>query len=459
MVDPVAHRLPDILSFTIGAWAPVDPQSDLFTGEWSQAGEFFRLDMAFAGLINPPGPLGNGYPFEPFRYGPNPLFGYVELDMDADVQTGGEFAETSKRYTGSIARFGGMPAGPRYKGRVAVDGRSFGDAYRSGEEFHLAFHGWQITGISPANDLTFDPGDTWVVTGRLLHRSHAYEQFSYACCQGAPGSYEPTVQLKFQHSIANDVTVVSLVYPLTNAGAAAMSGSLPDVLDGDASNQNSVEEALDDLVFSVLYAPWGWRNNKDFSIIAAWGGKNAADHLDPTAWELTLTVATSYLINEPTYFAWTDMSPDVVTGDVNGDVRVDDDDLAAFEAYLSENDGLTGFDSDGEVNGQIVISQFGSNFSLYDLNYNGIVDELDRLIVDSRRLAPADFDQDGDVDAVDFARLQRCVGEPQAGQWQEECTVCDLNYDGSADALDVLVFEACASGPGVLADVDCRGLP
>lgn len=438
----------------MGTWQPTDPATDLYSGGWSPTGGFFRLDVEFDRLINPPGTLGNGFPFEPFRYGPHPIFGYIELDMDADVQTGGEFSETKHRYTGGIARFGGHPSGKRYAGRVAIDGR---DSFpRTGEEFHLAFHGWEIETFSdPNGNGLFEAGESWRIRGRLFHRSHAFEKFSYACCQGLPGSYEPLVEIQFRHSTATDTTTVSLVYPLTNAAAAGMSGLPVEFLDGDASNQNSVQEALDDLVFSVLYAPPGWKNNPDWPVIAAWGGKDPADHLDPTCWELTIMAATSYTSKQPTLYVWTDMNLDVIVGDMTGNARVDSVDLAAFDGYLAANDGLASFDADGPANGSITLKDFGTNFSLYDVDYDGRVNGVDRLSIQGRRTPLADFDRDIDVDLADFALLQRCLGEPRAGEWSPRCDLADLDRDGQVGPQDVQLFQECASGSGIAADLLC----
>jgi hypothetical protein len=72
----------------------------------------------------------------------------------------------------------------------------------------------------------------------------------------------------------------------------------------------------------------------------------------------------------------------------------------------------------------------------------------------------ADFDGDGDVDQDDFAVLQACfsgtdggVTIPPAGL---DCTCADLDRDGlDVDHLDLIEFEKCASGPDVIADINC----
>ncbi len=70
---------------------------------------------------------------------------------------------------------------------------------------------------------------------------------------------------------------------------------------------------------------------------------------------------------------------------------------------------------------------------------------------------PGDVDNDGDVDADDFAIVQRCLlgsGEPLVGAG---CLGADLQHDGDVDQDDVAVFLACLSGPGVAGNPACAG--
>ncbi len=465
-IDPAAHRLPDVLLHRIGYWTPAAPAVDLFEGAWSTASDFFRLDLVFDGLVNPPGMLGGPYPYDPFRYGPHPVFGYVELDMDADAGTGGELLEPQYRYLGNAARFGGLPWQPYYAGRAAYNQSAFDQNLstpplvdRSGEEFHIAFHGWQITSIakSPSSGNIFQAGAVWVLTGRLFHRAHGYEPFSYACCVGGAGSYEPVVKLRFAHSIPDDQTTVSLVYPLTNAGAAAIAGAgSVQPLDGNVANQNSVLEALDDLAFSVNNAPPGWFQHPNYGIIQAWGAKNPAACLDPAAWRCNFVVGTSYsAVGSGGFYVWTDVGPDVLTGDFDGSGTIDAQDIGLLDAFILENDG-TASDEDGQVDGRVQIGSFGPNFSRFDLNYDGRVDGLDRALVGGPVSKPADLDDDGDVDLDDFGLLQRCLGLPEAGHpLPPECIAADLNTDANVNELDFARLIGCRSGPAIPAAADC----
>lgn len=463
-IDPVAHRPPDLLACIIGSWEPDDAHADPFSGEWEEDGEFFRLDLRLDGLINPPGTLGGEFPFDPFRYGPNPVFGYVEIDMDEDEKTGGETAVPELRYLGNVARVGGVPRGGRFDDRVALGAEAFDHTLstkpyvdRSGEEFHLALHGWQISTIdrSDPSDLVFGPGETWVVTGWLLHRAHGYEPFSYACCTGAAGSYEPEVRLRFQHDVEKDRTTITLVYPLTNEASAAMMGSaFVEPLDPDAANQNSVLEALNELAFAATFPLPEWRIDPDFPLIERWKDKNPNSFLEPDDWRVTVLVGTSYTEpDQDAFFVWTDLFPNVVVGDFNGDGCLTHSDLEAFDEFRLENDGVAGRDEDGILNGSVDLLDFGPNFSVFDLNYDGVVDEADRLLIGPIRVAP-DLDRDGDVDQTDFGLLQACLGRPVS--MSPDCHDADFDDDDDVDAADLNILRACESGPTVPATPGCE---
>ncbi|HOW19624.1 MAG TPA: hypothetical protein PLC79_11350, partial [Phycisphaerae bacterium] len=316
-----------------------------------------------------------------------------------------------------------------------------------GEEFHIALYGWEIREIirSDPSDMIFGPGETWTLIGRLFHRAHGYERFSYACCTGVSGSYEPDVQIQFHHAADVDETTVSLVYPLTNAGSASMRGEAEvQPSDGDASNQNSVLEAMDDLVFSAVNAPLSWRNNPAFPLIAPWQAAQPWDFLDPATWKVTALVATAYTTaGQDAMFVWTDLAPDVLPGDFNGDGVVNADDLAAFDAFLATADGCLTLDADGVVNGRVQLLDFGRNFSVFDVNYDGVVDATDRPVLP----ALADLDGDADVDLADFGLFQGCFNGPNRPARQSGCGRADLDADGDVDLADFGLFQGCFNGP------------
>ncbi len=470
-LDAANHALPDLLSWTIGTWRPNNPQADLFSGTWANNGDFFQLELVFDGLINPPGPVGccGQSSFEPFRYGPNPVSGYVEIDTDADADTGGELDWPDLRYLGNTSRYGGLPQRASVRDRAALDGRAFDGNFvtqpyveRSGEDFHIELVGWEINSSqiqrSDTSDWLFGAGEIWVISGYLFHRAHGYSQFSSACCRsGVPiGYYDPLVNVQFSHNTLPNRTTISLVYPLTNAGSAAMTGTSVEPMDVMFTNQNSVSEALWELVISAFAATPADRSLPEFALIAPWENKNPDEYLEPTLWKVTVLVGGSYTLPQDALFVWSDIYPDVKTGDLDGDGNIDPPDLALFNAYLLSNDGDASIDADGEINGSIEIVDFGPSFSLYDLNYDGLVDGDDRAMIGGPLLPRADFDRDADVDLVDFAHLQSCLttGSGQ-GLFGPGCRNADLDRDFDVDQADVGVFVGCASGPAIPADPTC----
>lgn len=449
-VEPEIHRPPDILYYEIGAWDPNQPDRDLFQGRWRNDGDFVRLDIVFAGLVNPPGRFD---PFLPFDFGEHPLFGYVEIDLDADLEvqasTGGELVEPHLRFNGNVARYGGYPVGARFADRVALDATAFDGIMatppyvdRAGEEFHIAFHGWQIDDIEKRHctgqcGQFFKRGEIWVLVGPLFHRAHGYEKFTDSCCP--PNGYEPVVQIQFEHDIGPDQTTVSLVYPLTNAGSAEMRGD-PRVEpnNSNSTDQNSVLEGLDDLRFTAENAEPHERSDPDFPIIAGWEFKDPADHLDPLDWGVTILAATSYHDDREapwTYFVWSDLSPDVRLGDFDGDGQVDCADCADCRAFIADNDGRPGVDEDQTINGVVDLIDFGPNFSLFDLDYNGLVEGVD---------CPCNG---CGVDLADAADFQFCFTGPGGGPVGPDCDASDFDGDRDVDLDDYERFVADFIGP------------
>jgi len=450
------HESPDLIWGRMGNWVPTAPDGNIYdSGAWDTAGQFFRVDLFFDGLINPPGTLGlAGSAFAPYLYGLNPVFGFVEFDMDASVSTGGETWAQGDRYLGNLARWGGKATAPQFADRVALSGTDVWNDFdtppyvqRSGEEFHIALLGEEITEIEEINgnaDSTFDEEEIWLVRGTLFHRAHGYEEFSFAVGP-PPGAYEPgDVEIRWKHwPPPNDTTQVTLIYPLTNQAWVDRSGEpLAVVMNGDASDQNSIEEALEDLAFSAMYAPQGQHDDPEWPIIADWGNQSPADYLIANDWGATLLVGMSY--TEPdgggALFAWTDVVADVLLGDVNGDGTVDAADAQEIDDFISMHDGVDGEDGDTSENGSIMIIDFGWNFSIYDLNYDGFVDNVDVFAV----VIPGDMDLNlevniADVDDFVHALLYQESGFPP-GDWPLVQERGDFNHDGLLDGRDTVGF-------------------
>ncbi|RJP36315.1 MAG: hypothetical protein C4547_07690, partial [Phycisphaerales bacterium] len=193
-VNPDAHRLPDLLSISVGTWQPDEPDGvDPFIGHWDRDADepFLRVDLRFAGLLNPPGftKVDSKFDYDPFEFGPHPVFGYIEFDVDRNVDTGGEGGESDSphiRFLGVGARFGGLPANlPRaLYDRFALDAGAFDRrcdeeplVRRSGEEFHLALFRKNYRNHIEVKKVGEDPrkfteDEIWILYGEWLHRAH-----------------------------------------------------------------------------------------------------------------------------------------------------------------------------------------------------------------------------------------------------------------------------------------------
>lgn len=68
---------------------------------------------------------------------------------------------------------------------------------------------------------------------------------------------------------------------------------------------------------------------------------------------------------------------------------------------------------------------------------------------------PTDFDDDGDVDQFDFARMQRCLSGASVPQNDPDCQNAKLDADSDADQDDMRLFLGCMTGPGLAGDPDC----
>lgn len=446
------HNAPDIFAYRIGNWQPTDPVGDPYTGCWEPAGHFVRFDLAFNGLVNPPGLWAlSGIQFDPYLFGPHPVFGYISFDVDRNFNSGGDLEVAQFRFPGSVARFGGLPGGPRFANRVARGGEdndaNFGSPpfiERSGEDFHLALFGdlfapgcVAVTELVGNGDCTFDQFETWVVTAPLFHRAHGYEPFSGA---GGDGLYEPTVELRFESGFGGlDITVLTLVYPLNNLGAAEMTGSplMVEPMDGLDFNQNSVQEGLQELVDSVQAIPAGdpLRSAPGFVLIAPWETQDPAAYLLSDIWDVTVFVSMSYEVQDPfgDVFVWTDAMPGPKVGDFDGNGLVSLADVAAFDDYILTNDGVPGRDLD-VIAGTVTLPNFAQNFSMFDLNYDGVVGGGDRGAIVIR----GDMDGDFDIDLVDASILVQAL----LASFNPPGILLrgDVNEDGLLDGRDIEVF-------------------
>lgn len=394
------QRLPDVSEIRLGRFAPTCPSNNRFQGAFSQAGAFLRLDVVFEGLINPPGTLGwdkENPLYAPFTFGPHPVFGWIEVDLDADMTTGGELDHPQYRFLGTTGRFGGAPISP-YAMRAAMTNSDFdGNLYTmpfvegSGEEFHLSFNGEYIETVNVVteapggNPSVFEAGEVWIVNGKFWHRAHGFEEFSFLCSSGN-GSYKPYAPLRFEHDKVTDRTTVSLVFALTQAGAASLGppGTPINPLNGCDDDQCSIEEALFDLRISAQNASPADRMLPEFQLIAGWEYNNIYQHLEPQAWTVDLAVGTAYATPEPdeSRFVWTDTAPSVRVGDFDGDGLANETDVAMLLTHISLHDGDPQHDSDGNSNNdELQVPEFSYSFCTFDTNYDGFVRATDAILM------------------------------------------------------------------------------
>ena len=70
-------------------------------------------------------------------------------------------------------------------------------------------------------------------------------------------------------------------------------------------------------------------------------------------------------------------------------------------------------------------------------------------------IRPPDFDDDGDVDQVDFGYFQACLTGPAVSQPDPACLLANLDGDSDVDQNDFGIFQGCISGPDYPVDPDC----
>lgn len=465
--DEMAHLAPDLVEIRLESFTPDMPNIDPFTGQADENGLFVRIDVIFNGLVNPPGPIGyddHTPEYEPAVYGPNPVMGYIEFDVDGNEDTGGEDQYPELRYLSNVARFGGVPDEPRFADR-AVTGKESIDSdvttapyfEASGEEFHLAMLGEEVDSIdiiqeAPGGNYdVFEAGEIWWLTGSFFHKAHAYDDFAVLCGSGG-GDYKPEVVIQFAHDTLNNETTVSLVFPKTNVGGAQLISPTanPQSHDGCDDNQYSIKDVLRDLYVGAAFADPGDRNEPAFRFIAGWEFQSNVDlYLDPSGWRVQGLVGTAYIPApvDNDELIWTDVYPNPVQGDVNGDGTADGADEAAVAQYIALRDGQSEFDTDGDpMNESVAIYQWGWRFSVYDLNYDGLVDHLD---VNGSFLV-GDMNLDGLIDGRDIGPFVLALLDPTAYQSQfpdaNPDVIGDTNDDGALGIDDLAGFQSLLLG-------------
>ncbi len=421
--------LPDLLEVRLARWEASDASSDPFDGSVSRDGHFLRIDVVFDGLINPSGPVGiSGQPFDPFRYGPSPALGFIELDIDNEADSGGQLADSAgASYLANVGRFGVTPGGDAGDRMVARPGDRDSDFFtapqyeRSGADLVLTFCGCDpVTLVSrTGGDDRFDAGETFVVRSRYFQRARGYRDACASVGGSAGGLYDPFVNARFRHDQATDRTEFSVVFALDPVGAAMLEGGAVqpiDLLIGIAGSHASVQESLEDLIDGAegLNGPL---STPVATLTGPWVGEDGEDHLDPDDWRVAALVGTAYAVPQDTPYVWTDVansrSQDQVT------------ELLISEE-IAARDGSSD-DADGVPNGVVVIDGFPAQFSVYDVDYDGVVGPLDLM---ATRSCPPDLDGSGAISILD---LLLYLDGFLAGD-------ADWNGDGETDILDLLLY-------------------
>lgn len=440
-----AGTAPDLVELTLSGWRSDMPATDPYVGQVQppQSSHLFRLELRFAGLINPPGPLQGGSEFDPYRYGPSPLYGFLELDMDRDRDTGGELgAPAATRYLANVGRFGRLPdasiLGRAAKWGVEVDG-VFATApqyERSGCDFLLSLCGcYPVSLVSEAGNGNgiFESGETFVVRSAFFQRAGGYKDgcFSFGGVSIIPGMYDPWVNLRFSHNAAANETTVTLVYALDMEGAAQLAGESTQPMNYSAADHTSVAEGLQDIIDGVPFLPTG---SPVWHLARRWEGREVEDALDPTRWRAYALFGSCYQTPQSSNFIWTDTGVEEVPGDMTGDGIPGPADAAKVLDAITEHDAGP-WDGDGFAceNQSIRIVGFGENFCAYDVDGDGIID-----LRDIRYYCVGDFNRDGQLNVNDFIAFAAgyAGGDPRA----------DTDHNGRLDVNDFVGFGNAFAG-------------
>src|SRR5690606_19873412 len=125
----------------------------------------------------------------------------------------------------------------------------------------------------------------------------------------------------------------------------------------------------------------------------------------------------------------TDVGFDVTHGDLTGSGFTGPDDAATFRQHIYDTDGTAG-DADGVKNGVVVVPAFGVNFSLYDLDGDGVAGGDDLYTYGDR----ADLDGDGQRTFFDFLEFQSLFSAQDLR--------ADFDLDEQLSFFDFLEFQS-----------------
>jgi hypothetical protein len=432
----------DLLSVIVEGWSPTSPTTDLYSGSVINSNaEFVRIQVTVDGLVSPPGPIGlQGFPYDPYKFGNRPITGFIELDIDEQKNTGGEFMPIAQnRYLANVGRFGLSPEGSISE-RMIQSGDDLDNNFntlpqfeRTGSEFTLnlcgCFSPTIVSQSGNANDL-FEIGETWIISGRFFERFESFSPLSVLFGGSDFGLFDPVTTLQFVHNESSDTTSITLVFPITNSGAALQAGQPEQPIDLNLSNHTSMEEAIDDLIIGSNFA-----SGSLAELVDGWDNKDVDEFREPRRWEVTALIGTTPLLAQPSsFYIWTDTGFCENYADFNLDELNSELDDQTLQNFIDTNDGSPS-DADAIINGEYGIQSFGLEFHFFDLNYDGILNDSDF----PPSLCPADLFADGTLNFIDISTFLSLYSsqDPQA----------DFSNDGSFNFLDVSAFlSAFASG-------------
>lgn len=428
----------DLLRVDVTGWTSPTPTTDPYSGSVvSGDADLMMLRIRFAGLVSPPGPLGfgdAGGQYDPMRYGARPVYGVIGLDVDDQKNSGGELGDLAKlRYLANVGRFGKVPYGSIAE-RAALRGSDLDASFwsgpqyeRTGDDFSFVMCGCSVPQVMSeggnSNGL-FDAGETWVLRGRFFERAQAFASECGTFGGSDFGFFDPMVNVRWTHDTGTDETVVEFVFALTMAGAAMLTGEPQQSINLSLFDHTSLAEAIWDLSDSAENV-----NNQILEeLMDPWRGRDWDDYLRPQDWRVSALIGTAYTVAETdARYVWTDTGFDERLGDVNGDGLAGALDQDWCTGFIALEDGGAS-DCDGSINGSVVLCDFARNFSVYDFNGDGTVDECDRITLGRG----ADLNDDGVLDFFDVAGFL---------QWfSSHDERADLDGNNAFDFFDVLTF-------------------
>jgi hypothetical protein len=432
---PIDFEPIDLLHVSIRGWQTPTPTSDPYNGTIVGGdADLLRLQVVIDGLVVPPGPLAiDGSTYNPYLFGERPLFGFIELDVDGQKNSGGELMPlANQRYLANVGRFGMSPLGSiseriiRDAGDLDSNFFTLPEFERTGGEFTLALCGCLTPTIESQDgdmDSVFDEGETWIVRSRFFERFQALAPESGMFGGSSAGLFDPFVDLQFAHSMSENTTTVTLVFPITNTGAAQLAGAPTQSMDFSVFNHTSIEEALDDLIGAADFTSGALEELTD-----PWRGRDYNDYARPASWGAHALIGTAPTAAQPSsFYVWTDTGFYETLGDLNDDDLADDADALLITNAVASDDGGPS-DDDGLVNGEIAIIDFGRSFDIRDLDGNGIISGADASLIS----CAADLLPDGILDVFDvFAFLDLFNASDPAA---------DFEADGVLDVFDVFAF-------------------